>query len=378
MLKPSIYRLMGIICLIMHFSFMKSVFATERDVNFQFKDPIASYNGQNISRQKFLDFIQESTGLAEKNFSEASTDLIQEYIGSYVLYEELFKKIKEDPIYESQQVQEALGILSNYVLAGLYEEMEDITEREMPEFVEDIKVDGGLQLASLLLISQNEGIPQPESRLKEDPNLQDELANIYQEVLVKAYLGNQQGLKERSEYQKRYDWAIKNYLSNLYIKRYLESIFNQNEIDKMFDQWLSEQKFFEYKGAHIYVSEEVVAQNILDKLKNQEITFEEAVVLYSEDLASNEYDGRLGRGGWVSFPQEEHPFSRAIISMDEGSISETVIKGIAGYHIIRLDEKRVFEGPSYIYDEAYKLELWENNKTRKFLQNFKNTLEITY
>lgn len=377
MIRLSPYRFISIIFLIMSFSLWKSVFAVESNLDFQFNDPIASYNDQDISRQQFLDFIEASSGLKEKDFSEASTDLTREYIESYVMYQELSKRIKQEPIYNSSKVQEALGILSNYIVADLYDELEDISEGELETFKEDINVDEDLSMASLLLIAQSEEMPQSEVQLKDDTDLHEKLVNIYHDVAVKAYLGDQRGLKEQRAYQLRYDWAVKNYLSNLYIQNYLDSIFDQKEVDETFDQWLTEQNFFEYKIAHVYVLEEESAQDILDQLKNQKVTFEEAVTLYSQDLASNEYQGKLGRGGWVSFPQEDHPFASAVVALEVGAITEGIVKGIAGYHIIRLDDKRATEGPYYIREDGFKEGVWQNKKREELFDQLKTSNKIS-
>lgn len=76
-------------------------------------------------------------------------------------------------------------------------------------------------------------------------------------------------------------------------------------------------------------------ENIKSKIDSNELTFEDAAQIYSQDPATASLSGDLGTFGRGDMVVE---FEEAAFSLSEGQISEPV-KTSYGYHLIKLDKK---------------------------------------
>lgn len=349
--------------------------STQSDVEasaFQFNDPVASYNGHDISQQDFLNFLEMSANLRAEDFASVPEETLMEYLYAYAIYHEFPQKMQEKEIYHEDEIQNSLIVLENYTLAKLYEQkVGGLIAEELEEEAKLVTDDVDLPLATLYLIAQKESLAQSEATFIADSDLQESMRKRYKHILLLAELSRESDIHETIEYKKAYDWAVRSYLSDQYVANYLKERADEDEMDTIFSNWLSEQDFFEYKASHIYFEDEALAQEVLLKLQNKTISFEDAVTLYSKDSASNEFQGKIGRGDWVEFPQKEHPIAKAVELLDVGTMSPEVVKGISGYHIIRLEDKRESDGPVYINDKGFKEEMWRYQKRKELFDQFK-------
>lgn len=88
-------------------------------------------------------------------------------------------------------------------------------------------------------------------------------------------------------------------------------------------------------ASHILVDSEELANEILGKIKSEEMTFEDAAKEYSS-CPSKANGGSLGDFGKGQMVPE---FDTAVFSMEEGELSSPV-KTQFGYHLIRLNSKK--------------------------------------
>lgn len=345
---------------------------------FQFNDPVASYNGHDISQQDFLNFLEVSANLSAEDFASASEETLMEYLYAYAIYHEFPQKMQEKEIYHEDEIQHGLVVLDNYTLATLYEQkVGELTAEELEERENSVENGLDLPLATLYLIAQKESLSQSEATFIEDSDLQEAMRKRYKHILLLAELSREAKIHETAEYKQAYDWAVRSYLSDQYVVNYLKERADADEMDTIFSNWLSEQDFFEYKASHIYFEDEILAQEVLLQLQNKTISFEEAVKLYSKDPASNEFQGKMGRGDWVEFPQKEHPIAKAVELLAVGTMSPEVVKGIEGYHIVRLEDKRESGGPVYIHDKGFKEEMWRYQKRKELFEQFQQENKIS-
>lgn len=92
--------------------------------------------------------------------------------------------------------------------------------------------------------------------------------------------------------------------------------------------------------AHIFVSSESSATKALDEIKKG-LSFEEAVLKYSEDTSTKLNKGNLGMQPRTTLEQAfGKEFSDAVFKLAKGEISEKVIKSQVGFHIVKLINKR--------------------------------------
>lgn len=126
-------------------------------------------------------------------------------------------------------------------------------------------------------------------------------------------------------------------------------------------------------ASHILVDDEAVAQKLLESIQNGEISFEDAAKANST-CPSGQNGGSLGEFGHGQMVKE---FDEACFNMEVGELRGPV-KTQFGYHIIRLDDRKVGE-PVKLSDarDAIREHLL-NEKRRKAYQSKVNQMKIMY
>ncbi len=98
--------------------------------------------------------------------------------------------------------------------------------------------------------------------------------------------------------------------------------------------------------AHILVNTEELANEIEGKLQSGELTFQDAVAIYSQDTATSTNDGKLG---WVAEGELPEELDAVIFTMQEGDVSAP-IQSSYGWHIVQVidtDEDRALTTSQY-------------------------------
>ena len=121
----------------------------------------------------------------------------------------------------------------------------------------------------------------------------------------------------------------------------------------------------EYRARHILVPTEEEAKAIIAKLKTGS---------KFEDLAkASSKDGSAANGGdldWASPASYVPEFSKAMVSLQKGAITEVPVKSQFGYHVIKLEDTRAAKVPGF---EEVKQQVGESLQQRK-LQAFREEL----
>lgn len=124
---------------------------------------------------------------------------------------------------------------------------------------------------------------------------------------------------------------------NLYINRLLEPEIEITE-EEMNEYFEANKESFnqeeQVKASHILVEDEETANEVIEKLDNDE-GFQELAGQYSTDPGSKDQGGDLGFFGRGAMVQE---FEDAAFSMEAGEISEPV-ESEHGFHIIKTEDK---------------------------------------
>lgn len=107
----------------------------------------------------------------------------------------------------------------------------------------------------------------------------------------------------------------------------------------------------EVRVQHILLSDEATANSIKEKITNEEITFEDAVAIYSEDTLTATSSGDIG---WIKRGQYDQNLEEAAFNAEIGAILGP-ISTYQGYQIIRVVDKKIFKNPEdvFLYDEVY-------------------------
>jgi len=107
----------------------------------------------------------------------------------------------------------------------------------------------------------------------------------------------------------------------------------------------------EVRVQHILLSDEATANSIKEKITDEEITFEDAVAIYSEDTLTASSSGDIG---WIKRGQYDQNLEEAAFNAEIGTILGP-ISTYQGYQIIRVVDKKIFKNPEdvFLYDEVY-------------------------
>ena len=149
--------------------------------------------------------------------------------------------------------------------------------------------------------------------------------------------------------------------------------------DKEVEDYYNEntEKFMEgesVNASHILVESEEIAKDVLAKIENGELTFEDAAKQYSS-CPSKEQGGSLGD---FTKGQMVPEFDTAVFSMQVGEITKEPVKTQFGYHLIRLNSKKEASVAEF---SAIKEEIKGallNEKRRKAYESKINQLKIMY
>ena len=330
------------------------------------QDPVASIDGVDISKDEFLDFVEVTQNMRIDTFP--SQKVLEDYLSSYNLYNTLENRATEAGLDSSPTRQEELAVLEIITLASAFEEAElPISVEELTTQTEDLDI--VLSDDSLIFFANKQNIKFAENEIRKEKEIRDYVLNAYKEGWVRAEQVKLAGLDQKDQYQKNWLWEKKKYLSDLYIQDYLQDLPKTDEdVAQALEEWELDQDFSEYKVAHIYLDDSEIAQQVLNKIINQTLTFEEAALEYSVDESSKGNGGKIANGEWVTFPDKTHPFREAFEGLEESEMTG-VVRGISGYHIIKLDAKREQGIPEYMDINQIEQSVWEQMKLLDLYQS---------
>ncbi|PNR94672.1 peptidylprolyl isomerase [Petrotoga sp. 9PWA.NaAc.5.4] len=146
--------------------------------------------------------------------------------------------------------------------------------------------------------------------------------------------------------------TIENDLINRKVKESVASVSRQeglNYIQENFDS--IKNNYEQVRIQHILIFDEATASNLKEEILSNQISFEEAASLYSEDTVNATNSGEIG---WIKRGEYESTFEEAVFNANVGEIVGPV-ETFEGYHLIRVLDKKVFSNPEdvFLYDDVY-------------------------
>ena len=164
-------------------------------------------------------------------------------------------------------------------------------------------------------------------------------------------------------------------LANFYVDKLLRGIkVSQEEMKKYYDAHPDEFAGEEsVKARHILVETEEKANELLEKIRSGETSFEDAAKAFSI-CPSSQQGGDLGEFGRGQMVPE---FDKACFEMAEGEIS-CPIKTQFGYHLIKLEKKNEAKPLSFAQAQPQLQERLLADAQQKAYQSKMNQLRILY
>lgn len=249
-------------------------------------------------------------------------------------------EVNGEKIYSSE-VEEQL----NAVIGGHSGQFEGEEGQQMLDSFRKQILESLIERVLIVQEARNQGMEATQSEI--DSRLEEIKGGFASEQEFKAAL-QQSGITEE-ELPKEIEKMI---LSEKMMAKVFEGIEVTTEEAKNYYQENKEQYVTSETAnvAHILVSDEQTATEVIEKI-NSGTSFEDAVKEYSEDTTSKENEGKIGFQTKNSLEQNfGADFADTAFSLKKGEVYDKPIQTAAGYHVIKLVEKR--EAGQRTFDEV--------------------------
>jgi peptidyl-prolyl cis-trans isomerase C len=204
-----------------------------------------------------------------------------------------------------------------------------------------------------------------QGKATDSPQLRDAIKRdlIGREVLIQE--ADKQGVGGRADVKAAIDNARQSIIINAMLADYVKkNPVTDAQVKAEYDRYKAQVGDKEYHARHILVGTEDEAKAIIAKLKGG---------AKFEELAKQSKDGTAANGGdldWASPASYVPEFSKAMVALQKGAITETPVKTQFGYHVIKLEDVRPAKIPPL--DEV-KQQVQESLQQRK-LATFREEL----
>jgi peptidyl-prolyl cis-trans isomerase C len=151
-----------------------------------------------------------------------------------------------------------------------------------------------------------------------------------------------QGLEQGPEFDRRLEFLKLQALRNAFVEKNIVGSLTPEDLQKGYETVvLAEHKPEEQiRARHILVDDKAVAEKIIADLKAG-AAFEELAKQSKDPSGQNGGDlGFFGRGQMVP------PFEQAAFALEPGAITEEPVESEFGWHVIKLEEKRMSQPPA--------------------------------
>ena len=187
---------------------------------------------------------------------------------------------------------------------------------------------------------------------------------IAREVMIQE--ADKQGFSNRAEVKAALENARQSIVINAMLADYIrKNPVKDAEAKAEYDKYKAQVGDKEYHARHILVQTEEEAKAVIAKLKTGS---------KFEDLAkAQSKDGSAANGGdldWASPANYVPEFSKAMVALQKGGVTDTPVKTQFGYHVIKLEDTRAAKIPAF---EEVKQQVTESLQQRK-LQQFREEL----
>ena len=159
-----------------------------------------------------------------------------------------------------------------------------------------------------------------------------------------AQEAEKQGIANTADYKTQLDLLRQTVLINTLFQNYIKA-HPISDADALveYNKFKTEQSGQEYDARHILVDSEDEAKKLIAQIKAG-AKFEDLAKKNSKDTGSAENGGDLGWAKPASYVPE---FAAALQGLQKGQMTETPVKTQFGYHIIRVEDVRTAQFPSF-------------------------------
>lgn len=176
-----------------------------------------------------------------------------------------------------------------------------------------------------------------------DKNVRDQVVKQFVGQRVLADHANQSSMSKSDVYRQQLKIAKEQVEAQLFLNHYAKRLITKTAMKSEYHNIVKALKSNDERNvSHILVSSEAVCQDLYNKIRSKQVTFEKAA--QENSLDSSKANG--GTIGFISRGQTVPEFESKAYSLKKGDISEPV-KSQFGWHIIKVTEIKPRKIPTF-------------------------------
>ncbi|CUX45338.1 peptidyl-prolyl cis-trans isomerase [Agrobacterium tomkonis CFBP 6623] len=182
-------------------------------------------------------------------------------------------------------------------------------------------------------------------QLAQLPDEQKKVAALSGAIDVKLLVKNAsaEGLEKTEDFKKRMEFIQDRELHNAYFRKHVVDAVTADEVKARYDKEVAAlPQEEEIKAAHILVASEDDAKDIIKQLDSGK---DFAALAKEKSTDSNKDDG--GDLGWFGKGRMVPEFEEAAFGLEKGAYTKTPVKTQFGFHVIKLEDKRIAPPPAF-------------------------------
>lgn len=149
---------------------------------------------------------------------------------------------------------------------------------------------------------------------------------------------------------------------------------SEQEIDEAYQAMVEEAKGVkEYQVRHILVDDEAQAKSLLEQIKGDKTSFEDAAKTHSKDIGSGAQGGNLG---WSEADNYVPEFAQAVREAKLNELVAEPVQSQFGWHIIEVTDARDITPPSREEAEAALAQVVQQNKMSEYMDGLRAEAKV--
>ena len=180
--------------------------------------------------------------------------------------------------------------------------------------------------------------------LKGNPQVSDD--TILDEMIATELLREEAikaGIADKKDVRFQIRLQESEMLARLLMREKFGSInFTEDELKAAYDEQMSNNESREFKARHILLKTEDEAKAVIEALRNGG-----DFVTLAKERSTGPSGPNGGDLGWFQASRMVPPFADAVKLMNKGDVSVTPVQTDFGFHVIKLDDTREIEKPTF-------------------------------
>jgi len=190
-----------------------------------------------------------------------------------------------------------------------------------------------------------------------------------------AQEAEKQGIPNTADYKAQLDLVRQTVLINTLFQNFIKTHpVSDADAKAEYDKIKAEQSGMEYHARHILVDSEDEAKKLIAQIKAG-AKFEDLAKKSSKDTGSAENGGDLD---WAKPAAYVPEFSQALQGLKKGQMTDAPVKTQFGYHIIRLEDTRTAQFPSYDEVKDKVKQQMEQVKLQEYQESLRKAAKTDY